>query len=47
MSGPQVYFGLPPSDLFTFPPSNQPSALPPPIKERTFLAMALQPRNAP
>ena len=39
MSGPQVYFGLPPLDLFTtFPPSNKPAALPPPIRERTFRA---------
>jgi hypothetical protein len=38
MSGPQVYFGLPSKDLFTFPPANLPASLPPPIKERTFRA---------
>jgi len=38
MSGPQVYFSLPPKELFTFPPANLPASLPPPIKERTFRA---------
>ena len=38
MSGPQVYFSLPPKELFTFPPENLPASLPPPIRERTFRA---------
>lgn len=36
MSGPQVYFSLPDSSLFRFPPSPIPRTLPPPVRERTF-----------